>query len=66
MTESIQMEEFYPLERIKLSAPPVPEEEPCVKPEVIETIAIEKEMDGILTKLEESFCKSFFLRRRVD
>ena len=50
------MEEFYPLDRITLSAPSVPEEEPCVEPEMVETTAIEKEMDGILTKLEESFC----------
>ena len=54
--ESKQMEEFYPLDRITLSAPPVPEEELCVEPEMVETTAIEKEMDGILTKLEESFC----------
>ncbi|PAV23163.1 hypothetical protein PNOK_0023100 [Pyrrhoderma noxium] len=54
-TESIQMEEFYPLDRITLSVPPVSEEELCVEPEMVETTAIEKAMDGILTKLEESF-----------
>ena len=55
-TESIQMEEFYPLDRITLSAPSVPEEELCVEPEMVETIAIEREMDEILMKLAESFC----------
>ena len=50
------MEKFYPLDRITLSAPPVPEEELRAEPEMVETTAIEKEMDGILTKLEESFC----------
>ena len=50
------MEEFYPLDRITLSAPPVPEEELCIEPEMVETIAIEREMNEILMKLAESFC----------
>ena len=62
------MEEFYPLDRITLSAPPVPEEELCVQPENPETIAIENEMDEILMKLAESFCQSFFVEitRRLE
>ncbi|PAV23101.1 hypothetical protein PNOK_0016800 [Pyrrhoderma noxium] len=55
LKESKQMEEFYPLDRITLSAPSVPEEELCVEPEMVETIAIEREMDEILMKLAESF-----------
>ena len=62
------MEEFYPLDRITLSAPSVPEEELCVQPENPETIAIENEMDEILMKLAESFCQSFFVEitRRLE
>ena len=62
------MEEFYPLDRITLSAPSVPEEELCVEPEMVETIAIEREMDEILMKLAESFCQSFFVEitRRLE
>ena len=49
------MEKFYPLDRITLSAPPVPEEELRAEPEMVETTAIEKEKNEILMKLE-SFC----------
>ncbi|PAV23164.1 hypothetical protein PNOK_0023200 [Pyrrhoderma noxium] len=53
ITESTQMKEFYPLECITLSAPPVPEEELCIKPEMEETI--EKEIDGMSVKFAVSF-----------
>ena len=61
------MEEFYPLDRITLSAPPVPEEELRAEPEMVETTAIEKEKNEILMKLE-SFFQSFFVEitRRLE